>query len=121
MCMGLVAPIGLFTIPAIPVHLSISGTEVRIGHYAKLHSERFQLSQAIRLTLIDGYSLRDGSFQTARDILVDFADGRRLRGNAVGDGGTNVEDEVVQLLIARTGLVPGHVKTLDDIPPLRTQ
>jgi hypothetical protein len=120
MCIGLVMPIGLFTIPAIPIHLSISGNEVRVGHYAQLHPERFQLDQAVRLTMIDGSRLSDGSFRPAKDIIVDFADGRRLRGNAVGDGGTNVQDQVVKLLIDKTGLKPGYAQTVDDIPLLKT-
>jgi|GEM_PF-2357441 len=120
MCIGLVTPIGLFTIPAIPIHLSISRNEVRVGHYAQLHSERFQLDRADRLTIIDGYRLKDGSFRPAKDIIVDFADGRRLRGNAVGDGGTNVQDQVVKLLIKKTGLNPGFAQTINDIPPLKT-
>ncbi len=113
---ALVGPISLFTLLAIPVHLSISDSEVRLGHYASIRAERFPFSEARRATLIDGYRLRDGRFQRARDIVIDFADGRRLRGNAVGDGGTDVEERVVQLLLDKTGLRPEHVLTLEDIP-----
>lgn len=116
MGIALVGPIALFTLLAIPVHLSINDSEVRLGHYASIRAERFPFSEARRATLIDGYRLRDGSFQRARDIVIDFADGRRLRGNAVGDGGTDVEERVVQLLLDKTGLRPAHVLTLEDIP-----
>lgn len=116
---GLVGPIALFTLSAIPIHLSISNSEVRIGHYGSLHSEIFPLSEARRLTIVDGYRLKDGSFHAAKDVLVDLADGRRFRGNAVGDGGTNVPEDVLQLLIAKTGLLPEHALTEDDVPPLR--
>jgi len=116
---GLVAPIAFFTLPAIPIHLSITDSEVRIGHYASVRSESFRLKDARRLTIVDGYRLKDGSFQAAKDVLIDFSDGRRLRGNAVGDGGTSVPEEVLRLLIAKTGLTPEHVLTENDLSPLR--
>ena len=113
---ALVGPIFVLTLLAIPVHLSISDSEARLGHYASIRSERFPFSEARRATLIDGYRLRDGSFQSARDIVIDFSDGRRLRGNAMGDGDTDVEERVVQLLLDKTGLRPIHVLTLEEIP-----
>ncbi|MGA3010872.1 MAG: hypothetical protein ABSD72_11490 [Terracidiphilus sp.] len=116
---GLVGPIALFTLPAIPLHLSITDSEVRVGHYASIQSESFRLKDARRLTVVDGYRLKDGSLQAARDVLIDFSDGRRLRGNAIGDGGTSVPEDVLQLLVAKTGLVPEHALTVDDVPPLQ--
>lgn len=113
---ALVGPVAFFTLLAIPVHLSIGDSEARLGHYASVHAERFVFREARRATLIDGHRLRDGSFRRGRDIIIDFADGRRLRGNAVGDGGTDVEESAVQLLLAKTGLRPAHVHTLEDIP-----
>ena len=73
------------------------------------------------MTMIDGYRLRDGSFNTSKDIVVDFANGRRLRGNAVGDGGTDVEDQIVRLFVIKTGLEPGFAQTVEDIPPLQAR
>lgn len=116
-----VAPIGFFTVLAIPIHLSISASEVRVGHYASWRSERFPLTQARRLTVVDGYRLRDGSVHPAKDVIIDFADGRRLSANSAGDGGTSVREDVMRLLISRTGLTPEHAVTIDDIPPLLAQ
>ena len=118
---GVVAPIALFTLPAIPIHLSISDSEVRVGHYGSFHSESFPLKQSRRITVVDGYRLKDGSIRPAKDILIDFADGRRLRGNVVGDGGTNVREDVMQLLIEKTGLTPEHASTADEVPPLQAR
>jgi hypothetical protein len=117
--MGLVGPIALFTLLAIPIHLSISHAEVRVGRYASLRTERFSLSDARRITVVDGYRLRDGSIHPAKDIIIDFADGRRLRDNQVCEGGTNVPDDIMRLLIEKTGLAPEHALTADEIPPLR--
>jgi hypothetical protein len=119
--MGLVLPIGVFTVLAVPIHLSISGSEVRVGHYASFHSELFDLHQVRRLTVVDGYRLRDGSFRSAKDLIIDCADGRRLRGNQVGDGGASIRGDVMQLLIAESGLSPEHAETAEDIPAMQAQ
>jgi hypothetical protein len=115
---GLVAPIGVFTLLAIPIHLSLGDSKVLVGHFASLRSEEFPFEQARRLTIVDGYRLRDGSTRPAKDVIIDFADGRRLRGNQVGDGGTNIREDVLQLLLARVKLTPEHAATADDVPRL---
>ena len=120
LCIGLVGPIALFTLPAIPIHLSITDSEIRVGHYASIRSESFRMKDARRLTIVDGYRLRDGSLHAAKDVLIDFSDGRRLQGNAVGDGGTSVPEDLLGLLIAKTGLTPEHALTRDDVPPLQS-
>lgn len=119
LCIGLVGPILLFTLLAIPIHLSITDSEVRVGHYASIRSESFRLKDSQRLTIIDGYRIKDGTFYPAKDVLIDFSDGRRLRGNAVGDGGTSVPEDVLRLLVAKTGLAPEHAATENDVPPLQ--
>jgi hypothetical protein len=111
-----VVPIAFFTLLAVPIHLSISDSEVRVGHYASFRTERFPLKEARRLTIVEGYRLRDGAIHPAKDVIIDFADCRRLRGNQVGDGGTSVRDDVMELLIAKTALAPEHALTADDVP-----
>jgi hypothetical protein len=113
---GVVGPIALFTVLAIPVHFSVTDSEVRVGHYASVVTDSFPLSAARRLSVVNGYRLRDGRFHAAKDVIIDFSDGRRLRANQVGDGGTNVRADVMQLLIAKTGLIPEHASTADDLP-----
>jgi hypothetical protein len=115
---GLVGPIAVFTVLAIPMHLSIAESEVRVGHYASWETEVFVLDQARRATLVDGYRLRDGSFQKKRDPYIDFADGRRLDVNAAGDGGTQISDGTVELLLAKTGLSLAHVSTREELPKI---
>ena len=113
---GVVGPIAVFTLLAIPMHLSITNSAVLVGHYASLKTEVFPLSQARRATLVDGYRLRDGSFEKKRDLYIDFADGRRLDVNAAGDGGTQISDATVELLLAKTGLNAVHVSTREELP-----
>ena len=52
------------------------------------------------------------------DVILDFADGRRLRANQIGDGGTDVRNDVMELLILKTDLAPEHALTEEDVPPL---
>lgn len=107
----LVGPLSILSLLAIPIHLSITNSEVRVGHYASLVSEKFQLKDARRATIVDSYSQQEGHRRMTKDLIIDFADGRVLRGNQVGDGGTSVRNDVMQLLITETGLSPGHSST----------
>ena len=110
---GVAAPIAVVTLLAVPIHLSITDSEVRVGHYASFRTEIFPLNDARHLTIVDVYKLQGGRSHQTKDVIVDFADGRRLRGNQVGDGGTSVQDDVMQLLIAKTGLTPGYSSTAE--------
>ena len=103
---GVVGPIAIFTLLAVPIHLSITDSEVRVGHYASFRPDIFPLNDARSLTIVDVQKLQGNRSHQAKDVIVEFADGRRLRGNQVGDGGTSVRNDVVQLLIDKTGLTP---------------
>jgi hypothetical protein len=118
LCIGLVGPIAGFTILAIPIHLTITDSALFVGHYAQWQSERFDLSQARRVTLVDGVRYRDGSLHLQKDLYVDFADGRRLDANTAADGGTSVPDTVLKLLLEKTHLPVRHAQTKEDIPGL---
>jgi hypothetical protein len=117
MSIGIVGPIALFTLPAIPMHLSIADSEIRVGRYARLNSEIYPLNQAKRAILVDGYSLRDGSFQPQQDLYLYFADRRLLDMNAAGDGGSTISNDVVELILGKTELNLEHVKVRSDLPP----
>jgi hypothetical protein len=105
---GVVGPIAVLTLLAVPIHFSITASEVRVGHYASFRSEIFPLNDARRLTIANVKRLQGAHSHETKDVIVDFADGRRLRGNQVGDGGTSVQNDVLQLLISKTGLTPQH-------------
>jgi hypothetical protein len=105
---GVVGPIAVFTLLAVPIHLSITDSEVRVGHYASLHPDIFLLNGAKSVIIVDECKPQGGHGHETRDMIVEFADGRRLRGNQVGDGGTSVRNDVVQLLIDKTGLTPRY-------------
>ena len=65
---------------------------------------------------MDGYLLRDGTFKSSPDLLIDFADGRRFRATAMSDGGDPPPQQLVDLLLSHAGLDPTHVHTEDGIP-----
>jgi len=118
LCIGLVGPIAGFTILAIPIHMTITDSAVFVGHYAQWRSERFDLSQARRATLVDGVRYRDGTLHLQKDLYLDFADGRRLDANTAGDGGTSVPDAVVKLLLEKTHLRMLRAQIKEEIPGL---
>jgi hypothetical protein len=114
---GIVLPIALCTLPAIPMHLSVGAGEVRVTYYGYLTPEVFRLSDAKRAWKVDGYYLRDGKFKPHPDLLIDFGDGRRLDANAVGDGGSQPSDQLIHLLLDGRNLTQAHVQTPKEIPP----
>lgn len=111
----LVLPIAVFTLLTLPERLTLTNTNILWTHYASLQPEVFSYSDIIRLTIVDGYKLRDGSFKTHKDLLIEFKDGRRLGANAVGDGGSEPSTKVIQVVLDKTGLAPDEVRTEDEI------
>ncbi len=110
-----VLPIGLLTVPALWMHMSVFPDEIHVTHYGHMSSEVFQLAQARRAYWVDGYRLRDGSFQSRPDLVLDFGDGRRLSTNAVGNGGTP-SAAMVSLLLNLSHLQAEHVQTQEELP-----
>jgi hypothetical protein len=111
----IVLPIALFTFLALPERLTLTERNILWTHYASLKPEIFNYSDIVRLTKVDGYLLRDGSFKSHKDLFIDLKNGRRLSANAVGDGGSEPSAEEVQILLNKTGLVPGEVRTREEI------
>jgi len=115
MVLFLVLPIGLFTVLAVPERLTLTQQDIRWTHYASLRSEVFDYADARRATFVDGYRLRDGSLQSHPDLVIDFAGGRRFSANAVGDGSSTPSNQEIEILLEKTSLTPGHVRTLEDL------
>lgn len=111
----IVLPIAVFTFLALPERLTLTDREILWTNYASLTPEHFAYADAIRLTNVDGYKLRDGTFKPHKDMLVDFRDGRRLSMNAVGDGGSEPSVDELNLIRAKTGLIPDEVQTVENL------
>jgi hypothetical protein len=111
----LVLPIAFFSVLALPERLTFTEHGILWTHYASLKPEIFKYSEIVRLTKVDGYLLRDGSFNSHKDVLIDFKDGHRLSANAVGDGGSEPSAEEISILLDKTGLVLREVRTKEEI------
>lgn len=111
----IVLPIALFTLLALPERLILTEREIRWTHYAALWPETFPYAEVVRITSVQGYRLRDGSFEAHKDLILDFKDGRRLSANAVGDGGSEPDAKVVSVILAKTGLNPETKLTREEL------
>jgi hypothetical protein len=112
-----ILPILLFTVPEIPAHLSVINNQVRVTHYGHIKPDVYPLADARKAWWVDGYILRDGTFKSSPDLLIDFADGRRFRATAMSDGGDPPPQQLVNLLLSLTpGLDPIRVRTESAIP-----
>jgi len=106
MTIGIGLPIGLITMLALPIHITIDASGVMIGQFAKLkplHSE-------IRaITVTQGLRTRDGGFQSRPAIVVDFSDGSRW--SADNRGTQKVIDQALLLYLQqKTGLSPAYIE-----------
>jgi len=113
---GILLPIAIFTLPAIPMHLTIDDNAVKVTHYRHVSPDVFKFTDARDAYLVDGYALRDGTFKSQKDLIIRFADGKQLSANAVGDGGSEPSEELISNLLSRCHLNAIEVKTSDDIP-----
>jgi hypothetical protein len=111
----IVLPIATFTFLALPERLTFTDSEILWTHYASLTPEPFAYADAVRLTTVDGYKLRDGTFKQHKDLLIDFRDGRRLSMNAVGDGSSEPSADELNVIRAKTGLIPNKVQTEENL------
>jgi hypothetical protein len=111
----LVLPIAIFTFLALPERLTLANNEILWTHYASLTPAVFAYSDIVRLTSVDGYKLRDGTFKSHKDLLLIFKDGRRLSLNAVGDGGSEPSAQQINVILMKTGLVPEQIRTIDEL------
>ena len=104
---GVVGPFAVLTLLAVPIHLSITDFEVRVGHYASFRPDIFPLKDARSLTIVDVHGLKGDRSHQTKDVVVGFADGR-TPGNQVGDDGTSVRNDISNSssirLVSRPGI-----------------
>lgn len=108
-----VFPIAVLTLLAIPVHLAVQADRVDVWHYGHIEPESFAFADAREEYLVAGDPARHNR---GYDLIVKFSDGRVLSANTVGDGGDAAPEDLVKMLIARTGLTPIDVRSSDGIP-----
>jgi hypothetical protein len=116
MALVIAAPIGVFTVLALPMHATLRHQDIRVCRYAWAECKTFEYSKAVRMTLIEGFRDRDGKLHPRAGIVLDFVDGRRWSSADIGDFRKSVDPALSAYLIERTGLPLGQVETEMDIP-----
>jgi len=114
----LVLPIGILTLLAVPVHSSVQDQGIADRSYATLKSTHLKYSDARRLIGVRGYRDRDGKFNPAAEILIDFADGHRWS-SLISDPKPNFEPGLLEFLQQKTGLQVEYVEDKKDISALQ--
>ena len=106
----IVLPLGLVSVLALPIHTTLTRTYIDQGHFASFRREVLPFANAKDLTLFDGYTLRDGSFQPGAGILIRFKDGRIWNSTNVGVGNGPVDARVLGILAKNSGLPVQHTR-----------
>src|SRR5262249_52108949 len=114
------APIGVFTILALPMHASLRHQDIRVCGYGWAGCTTFDYSAVVRMTEIKGFRGRDGKLHLRAGIVLDFADGRRWSSADMGDFHDSVDPRLSDFLLKRTGLPLGQADAEIDIPKPET-
>ena len=96
MALVIAAPIGVFTVLALPMHTALGLQAIRVCGHAWAKCQTFDYSKAVKMTEIEGFRDRDGKLNRRAGIVVDFADGRRWSSADTG----NFQDSVDPALLA---------------------
>src|ERR1700675_2165506 len=104
MALVIAAPIGVFTVLALPMHTALGHQDIRVCGYGWARCQTFDYSKAVRITQIEGFRDRDGKLNRRAGIVVDFADGRRWSSADTGDFHDSVDPALVAFLTERIRL-----------------
>jgi hypothetical protein len=114
----LTAPIGIFTLLALPTHVSLRKNDIRDCGLAIVPCKVFVYSDARRITLFDAVVNRDGEVVRGAGILIDFKDGRRWSSTEIGDDSDSVDPALLEVLKRKIHVQLHHARSEADIPPL---
>jgi hypothetical protein len=112
----IVAPIGIFTILALPMHVTLRQRDIRVCGYAWAKCETFDYAKAMRMTQIDGFRDRDGKLHPRAGIVIDFVDSRRWSSADTGDFRRSVDPALLAFLAEHIHLPLEQAETESDIP-----
>jgi hypothetical protein len=115
------APTGAFTVLALPMHASLGPESIHDCGYAFSSCKIYPYTAARRMTIIQGFRRRDGSFTSRAGAIVDFDGGRRWSSADIGNFRHNVDSSIVQILQAKTHLSIQSAETEADILPLNSK
>jgi hypothetical protein len=111
-------PIGVFTALALPMHTSLGPDSIHDCGYAFAKCRIYPYIAAQRVTVIQGFRSRDGSFTARAGIVVDFNGDKRWSSADIGNFHHSVDSLLVQIVQAKTHLPIHFAETPADIPSL---
>lgn len=100
----IVAPIGLLTLLAVPIHTSIGAEGLTIGHFGAISPGFYSYSDVREITVTKGIRLRDGSLQRRPAIVLEFTDGTRWSSADNRDPQDSIDQSLLSFLQSHTGL-----------------
>jgi hypothetical protein len=118
MAFGVVLPIGILTLLAVPMHSSLLSEGLCVREYASLSSHQHPYTDARRVAVVRGFRNRDGNFQQRAEVLIKFADGHVWSSAANRDFDKQVDPNLVAFLEQKTGLQAEEAETQVDLSPL---
>jgi hypothetical protein len=115
MALGIALPIGLVTLPAVPMHSTLREQDMLVRGYGQISAKHYAYSQARRLMSVEGFRDRNGKFTARADLIVEFADGYRWHSEANRDFETSVDPNLIDFLELKTGLALEQAPTEADL------
>ncbi|HKW18030.1 MAG TPA: hypothetical protein VJO35_11020 [Terriglobales bacterium] len=116
-----VAPIGLLTLVAIPMHTTVHDDGIKVRGYASWASVQHLYPDARRLAVVDGFRTRHGGFTARAAILLKFADGYEWSSGANRDFTMTVDQNLLDFLQGKTQLPVERALTEADLNSGRFQ
>lgn len=114
-------PIGVATVLALPMHVSIGPNAIRYCGYAFKPCKVYPYSDARRIAIVAGFRDSDGKFSSQPGVVIDFRGGRRWSSADMGSFPNSVYPNLVGFLQEKTHLIDGFAETEADLPPLTRQ
>jgi hypothetical protein len=115
MALLIAAPIGGFTLLEVPSHVSLTDKVIIDHGYGLGKPQIYRYDAARKLTIIEGFRVKDGSLTSRAGIVIDFDGGRRWSSANSGDFKKQVDSALQDFLMQKTKLLPKHAETVDDI------
>jgi hypothetical protein len=110
-------PIGVLTVLALHMHVSIGAEAIRDCGYAFRPCKVYPYAEAQRTTAIEGFRDRDGKFTSRAGVVLDFNNGSRWSSADMSNFQKTVDPAFADFLEKKTLLTMTSAETEDDIPP----
>lgn len=115
MALLIALPIGIATILAVPMHVSLRENDIVIRGYGFRPARHYPYSDARRLAVVHGFRTREGKFESRAQIMVQFSDGYCWHSGDNQDFTASVDPELLAFLQQKTGLSRQEAETEADL------